>query len=117
MKDGALLSVPCGAYSLFAFHQSGADAIGVSAVVVVVTAVGVDVPGVVGVVGVRGTEPPVGGRCGPYPNTKAADRLVSLFPGLKLPDSLLYQAHLPVVLCGLGFLSELPCPAAVVLAP
>ena len=50
--------------------QSGADAIGVGAVVVVVTAIGVDIPGVVGVVGVRGAQPPVGGRYESYPNTR-----------------------------------------------
>ena len=52
------------------FHQSGADAIRVGAVVVVVVAIGVDVPGVVGVVGVRGAQPPVGGRYESYPNTR-----------------------------------------------
>ncbi len=51
-------------------HQSGADAIRVRRVVVTVVAVGVDVPDVVGVVGVRGAEPPVGGRYESYPNTR-----------------------------------------------
>ena len=52
------------------FHQSGADAIGVGGIVVVVVAIGIDVPHVVGVVGVRGAEPPVGGGNELYPNTR-----------------------------------------------
>ena len=52
------------AYSNSFFHQSGADAVRVVGVPVVVVAVGVHVPHVVGVVGVRGAEPPVGGATG-----------------------------------------------------
>ena len=60
--DGVLLS-PLSGLHVSLIHQSGADDIGVRAVVRVVgVAVGVDVPSVVGVVGVRGAEPPVGGR-------------------------------------------------------
>ena len=61
---------PIGGITNLAFHQSGADAVRVGCVVVVVVAVGVDVPHVVGVVGVRGAEPPVGGRCESYPNSR-----------------------------------------------
>ena len=65
------------AYSVWLIHQSGADAIGVGAVVVVVIAIGVDVPGVVGVVGVRGAEPPVGGRLRAAPQYKDRAKLLS----------------------------------------
>lgn len=58
------------AYSNSFFHQSGADAVRVVGVPVVVVAVGVHVPHVVGVVGVRGAEPPVGGGNESYPDTK-----------------------------------------------
>ena len=47
-----LLSAPLRGLHVSHIHQSGADAIRVGAVVVVVVAIGVDVPGVVGVVGV-----------------------------------------------------------------
>ena len=54
---------PLAGVTRLTFHQSGADAIGVGATVRVVgVAVGVDVPSVGGTVGVRGAEPPVGGR-------------------------------------------------------
>ena len=43
---------PIGGITNLTFHQSGADAVRVGCVVVVVVAVGVDVPHVVGVVGV-----------------------------------------------------------------
>ena len=73
------------------FHQSGADAIGVGGIVVVVVAIGIDVPHVVGVVGVRGAEPPVGGGNELYPNTRRLVRRASSFSGLILPDGLFYQ--------------------------
>src|SRR5699024_12445747 len=47
---------------ILAAHQSGAHAVGVVVPVVVVVAVRVDVPDVVGVVRVRRAGPPVGGR-------------------------------------------------------
>ena len=61
---------PIGGITNLTFHQSGADAVRVGCVVVVVVAIGVDVPHVVGVVGVRGAEPPVGGGNESYPDTK-----------------------------------------------
>lgn len=51
------------------FRQSGANAIRVGTVVVVVVTIGVDVPRVVGVVGVRRAQPPVRGGYEPYPIT------------------------------------------------
>ena len=69
MMMGALFS-PVAGLLISLFHQSGADAVRVGCVVVVVVAIGVDVPHVVGVVGVRGAEPPVGGRCESYPNSR-----------------------------------------------
>ena len=64
--DGVLCS-PVPRLLILTVHQSGADAIGVGGIVVVVVAIGVDVPHVVGVVGVRGAEPPVGGGNELYP--------------------------------------------------
>ena len=64
---GALFS-PVAGLLISLFHQSGADAVRVGAVVVVPVAIGVDVQGVVGVVvAVRRAEPPVGGRFESHP--------------------------------------------------
>jgi len=64
--DGTLLSVVelyADAYSVSLYHQSGANAdVGVGSVVRVAVAVRVDVPRVGRVVGVRRSEPPVGGE-------------------------------------------------------
>ncbi len=60
------------------FRQSGAHTVSVAVVVVVVVTVGVDVPHVVGVVGVRRAQPPVRGRNEPYPYTNGSAVLYHL---------------------------------------
>ena len=50
--------------------DAGANTVGVVVVPVVVGTIRLDVPDVVGIVGVRGAEPPVGGGNESYPDTK-----------------------------------------------
>ena len=102
---------------VLALHQSGADAIGAGGIVVAAIAAGIDEPHVVGVVGVRGAEPPVGGGNELYPNTRRLVRRASSFSGLILPDGLFYQGRLLPVPFGLCLFTELFGSAAVVLAP
>lgn len=53
-------------------NKSGADAIREGAPAAVVAAIGVDTPGVVGVAGERGAQPPVGGRPVQFRNSLVA---------------------------------------------
>ena len=69
-----------------AFHQSGAHPVRVGAVVVVPVAIGVHVQGVVGVVGVRGAEPPVGGRQRAVPCCNTDIQSETLPPHLTIPN-------------------------------
>lgn len=59
------------------FRQSGANTKRVVIVVVVVVTIRVDVPHVVGVVGVRRAQPPIRGRYEPYPITNGLTALQS----------------------------------------
>ena len=75
MMMGALFS-PVAGLLISLFHQSGADAVRVGAVVVVPVAIGVDVQGVVEVVAVRRAEPPVGGRFESHPISSGEPRRI-----------------------------------------
>ena len=74
------------AYSVWLIHQSGADAIGVGAVVVVGVAIGVHVPGVGRVVGVRGAQPPSRGGKRSDPNmTRMPPRYILTGRAARMP--------------------------------